>query len=189
MTLFRTVEPAAEPVTVADVKAHLRLDHASEDALIADLIRAAREEVEQATGCAMIEQSWRLTIDRWPATDRVLIHKHPVREVLSVTIYGRDGGAAIIDPATMLLDGRSRPARLHFDQAPQPGRAMNGIEVDFTAGFGSAGTDVPDMLKRAVTMLASHWFEFRAVLSAKDQPASYPKGYERLIAPYRSRRL
>ncbi|MBS9719885.1 phage head-tail connector protein [Tianweitania sp. BSSL-BM11] len=189
MTLFRTVEPAAEPVTVADVKAHLRLDHASEDGLIVDLIRAAREEVEQATGCALIEQSWRLTLDRWPQSNRVLIHKHPVKQILSVTIYGREGGAAIVDPAIMLLDGRSRPARLHFDQAPQPGRAMNGIEVDFTAGFGPAGTDVPDLLKRAVIMLASHWFEFRAVLSARDQPASYPKGYERLIGPYRSRRL
>jgi uncharacterized phiE125 gp8 family phage protein len=189
MTLFRTVEPAAEPVTVADVKAQLRLDHSSEDALIADLIRAARAEVEQATGCALIEQDWRLTLDRWPRSNRVLLHRHPVREILSVTMYGRDGGATIVDPATMLLDADARPTRLHFDQAPQPDRAMNGIEVDFRAGFGTAGTDVPDLLKRAVIMLASHWFEFRAVLSTNDQPASYPKGYERLIAPYRTRRL
>jgi uncharacterized phiE125 gp8 family phage protein len=189
MTLFRTVEPAAEPVTVADVKTQLRLDHSSEDALIADLIRAARAEVEQATGCALIEQDWRLTIDRWPSANRVLLHRYPVREILSVTIYGTDGGAAIVDPGSMLLDADARPTRLHLDQAPQPGRAMNGIEVDFRAGFGTAGTDVPDLLKRAVIMLASHWFEFRAVLSAKDQPASYPKGYERLIAPYRTRRL
>ena len=189
MTLFRTVEPEAEPVTIADVKAHLRLDHASEDALIGELIRAARAEVEQATGCVLIEQSWRLSLDRWPRSNRVVIHKHPVREVISVTIYGEDGGAAILDPAGMLLDGRSRPARLHFSRAPQPGCAMNGIEIDFKAGFGTSGVDVPDLLKRAVILLASHWFEFRAVLSAKDQPASYPRGYERLIAPYRSRRL
>jgi len=189
MTLFRTVEPAAEPVTVADVKAQLRLDHSSEDALIADLIRAARAEVEQATGCALIEQSWRLTLDDWPRGDCVLLQRFPVKRILSVTIYGRDGGAAIVDPATMLLDHRSRPARLFFETKPQPGRAANGIEVDFVAGFGQAGTEVPDLLKRAVIMLASHWFEFRAVLSVKDQPASYPKGYERLIAPYCTRRL
>jgi uncharacterized phiE125 gp8 family phage protein len=189
MTLFRTVEPTAEPVTVAEVKAHLRLDHSSEDALLADLIRTARTEVEQATGCALLEQAWRLTLDRWPRSNRVLLHHHPVRQVLSVTIYGRDGGAAVIDPAIMVADLRSRPARLHFADVPQPGRALNGIEVDFTAGYGEAGTDVPDLLKRAIILLASHWFEFRAVLGAKDQPASYPRGYERLIAPYRMRRL
>ncbi len=47
MTLFSTrSQPAAEPVTLAEAKAHLRLRHDSEDELFAGLIRAAREEVE-----------------------------------------------------------------------------------------------------------------------------------------------
>jgi uncharacterized phiE125 gp8 family phage protein len=66
MTLLRTGEPLAEPVTVSEVKSHLRLQHASEDDLIAGLIRAAREEVERATGMALIDQTWRLVLDRWP---------------------------------------------------------------------------------------------------------------------------
>ena len=67
MTLMRTVTAAVEPVTLAEVKAHLRLDHASEDELLGGLIRAAREEVERATGLALIDQDWRLVIDEWPA--------------------------------------------------------------------------------------------------------------------------
>ncbi|PZN51615.1 MAG: hypothetical protein DIU65_11005, partial [Proteobacteria bacterium] len=59
MTLFRTVEPAAEPVTLAEVKVHLRIDGTTEDELVAGLVRAARQEVERATGMALIEQSWR----------------------------------------------------------------------------------------------------------------------------------
>lgn len=35
MTLFRTVEPDVEPVTLTEVKEHLRLGHASEDGLLA----------------------------------------------------------------------------------------------------------------------------------------------------------
>ena len=66
---------------------------------------------------------------------------------------------------------------------------MNGIEIDFLAGFGEAGTDVPDLLKRAILTLTAHWYEFRGVLGAEDQPASYPAGYERLIAGYRTREL
>ena len=54
MTLFRTVEPAAEPVTLADAKAHLRISHDSEDALLQGLIRAAREDLERAAGIALI---------------------------------------------------------------------------------------------------------------------------------------
>jgi uncharacterized phiE125 gp8 family phage protein len=66
---------------------------------------------------------------------------------------------------------------------------MNGVEIDFSAGFGEAGADVPDLLKRAILLLVAHWFEFRAGFGPADQPASYPAGYERLIAGYRAGRL
>ncbi len=189
MTLFRTVEPAAEPVTLAEVKAHLRLSHASEDTLLAGLIRAAREDVERTTGLALIEQSWRLVLDRWPRDGTVALMRHPVREILSVTAYGSEGEGALVNPATYQADTLSRPARLHFVERPEPLRTLNGIEIDFTAGFGEAGTDVPDLLKRAILLLVAHWYEFRAAFDAGDQPASYPPGYDRLLAGHRARRL
>ncbi len=46
MTLFRTVDPVADPVTVAEAKAQLRVNHDSEDALIAGLIRGSPAEAE-----------------------------------------------------------------------------------------------------------------------------------------------
>lgn len=189
MTLFRTVAPAAEPVMQAEAKRLLRIDHDSEDELIDGLIRAAREEVEAACGLALIDQGWRLCLDRLPRSGRVLLSRHPVREVLSVTVYGRDGEASLADPAGYALDRAGRPARLHFHRPLAPGAAMNGIEIDFAAGFGETGVEVPDLLKRAILVLVAHWYEFRASVGAGGQPVSYPPGYERLIAPWRSRRL
>ena len=189
MTLFRISGPDAEPVTLAEAKAELRIDHDSEDALIAGLIRAAREEVEQATGLAMIDQSWRLAADCIPASGLLRLRRGPVKEILSVTTYGSEGEAALLDPADYELDPLSKPARLHFTRIPDRLRVMNGIEVDFTAGFCEAGTDVPDLLKRAVLMLVSHWFEFRASFGAKEQPVSYPEAYRRLISSHLQRRL
>lgn len=189
MALFQTVAPEAEPVTPGDVKQTLRLDHDSEDELLAGLIRAAREEVEASCGLALIEQGWRLTLDRLPRSGRVLLRRHPVREITSVTVYGADGEASLVDPGTYRLDAHGRPARLHFSVVPSSTAAINGIEIDFVAGFGEAGTDVPDLIKRAMLALVSHWYEFRAAFSAKDQPVSFPPGYERLLAPWRERRL
>lgn len=189
MTLFRVSGPDAEPVTPAEAKAELRIDHVSEDELIAGLIRAAREEVEHATGIAMIDQTWRLAADHIPASGLLRLRRGPVKEILAVTTFGSEGEAALVDPADYQLDPLSKPARLHFSKQPGRLRAMNGIEVDFTAGFGEAGTDVPDLLKRAVLMLVAHWFEFRAHFGASSQPVSYPDGYRRLISPYLPRRL
>jgi uncharacterized phiE125 gp8 family phage protein len=83
----------------------------------------------------------------------------------------------------------SRPARIHFNASVAPLRAMNGLEIDFTAGFGEAGTDVPDPLKRAILLLVAHWYEFRAGYGPADQPVSYPAGFDRIVAGYRAGRL
>jgi uncharacterized phiE125 gp8 family phage protein len=174
MTLFRTVEPDVEPVTLGELKEHLRIGHASEDELLSSLIRAARDEVERATGTALISQTWRFVLDRWPRSGCVELMRYPARTVLSVTAYRADGEASLIAPASYQFDPLSRPARLHFDERPASLRTMNGIEIDFSAGFGEAGTDVPDLLKRAILTLTAHWYEFRGALGAEDQPASYP---------------
>ncbi len=189
MTLFRTIPPGAEPVTLAEAKANLRLDHDSEDDLIAGLIRAASEEVEATTGVAMIDQGWRLAVDALPPSGTLLLRRGPVKEIASVTIYGADGEASLVPPEDYEADLVSTPARLHFNVRPERMRTMNGIEVDFVAGHGEAGTDVPDLLKRAVLTLVAHWFEFRASYGADAQPVSLPDTYRRLIRAYTPRRL
>lgn len=189
MTLIRTGAPAVEPVTLVDAKAHLRITHSSEDALIGGLIRAAREDVERATGMALIDQTWRLVLDRWPAENCFALTRHPVRQIISVTIFGSEGEASVVNLSDYQLDTLSRPARLHFARAPERLRTMNGIEIDFRAGFGEAGTDVPDLLKRAMLLLVAHWYEFRAGFGPDEQPVSYPGGYDWLLAGYRARRL
>ncbi|MDN5928908.1 MAG: head-tail connector protein [Hyphomicrobiales bacterium] len=189
MTLFRTTAPAVEPVTVAEAKAQLRIGHDGEDDFINGLIRAAREEVEARAGVAMIAQDWRLALDRWPRFGRVALLRHPVVEILSVTVYGAEGEASLVDPSTYEADLVSRPARLYFTTRPEPACIMNGIEIDFAAGFGADAKSVPERLKRAILVLVAHWYEFRAGFSAGDQPVSIPPEFERLISSFRRGRL
>lgn len=189
MTYARLSPPAAEPLTLAEVKAHLRIDGAEEDALLASLIRAAREHLERETGLCLILQRWRLYLDHWPKDGVIRLAKCPVQAIQNVTVYDGEGAALDVSLEDHLLDGEGRPARLWLKNPPSPGRAVNGIEIDFSAGFGEAGTDVPDTLKRAVSIHVGHMFAFRGAISPEDQPAGIPDGYERLIAPFRLRRL
>ncbi|HEV7255455.1 MAG TPA: head-tail connector protein [Mesorhizobium sp.] len=189
MTLIRTAGPALEPITLAEAKAHLRLTHASEDELIGGLIRAAREDFERATRLCLIEQGWRLVLDAWPREGTARIFRHPVRAVTAVTVYGYDGAPAALPASSYFVDRESRPARIHLDAPPERGRALNGVEIDFSAGFGESGPDVPDLPKRAILMLVAHWYEMRGGFGPEDQPVSFPPAYERLIASQRLRRL
>jgi uncharacterized phiE125 gp8 family phage protein len=189
MTIAELTPPAAEPVTLAEVKAHLRLDAADEDALLAGLMRAAREHLEGETGLALIARTFRLYLDDWPAARVIQIARGPVQTIETVTVYDAAGMPVEADTAGYVLDGTARPARLVLPQRPSTTRAVNGIEIDFTAGFGESGADVPDTLKRALLLHVAAMFELRGVLSLDDQPGAVPQGYDRLIAPYRMRRL
>jgi uncharacterized phiE125 gp8 family phage protein len=186
MTLARITPPVGEPVTLAEMKLHLRLTHASEDALIGNLIKAAREEVELATGLALLSQGWRLYLDCWPESGVVLLQRAPVISLDLVTVYNAAGAPSSLPLAGFALDRTSRPARLApKDVVITPGRALNGIEIDFTAGFGATGNEVPDGLKRAIMMLAAHWYEHRGPDAFDRESASWPPSFERIINRYR----
>ncbi|MCB1420189.1 MAG: head-tail connector protein [Notoacmeibacter sp.] len=189
MILFLTAGPQAEPVSVADLKAHLRISHDGEDGLLETYVRAARELVEQDAGLCLITQAWRLAADGLPSEGLVPLKRHPVISVDSVTCYGRDGSAVVLDPQSWKLDRKGRPALLDLRKATTATDASNGLEVDFTAGFGSVPDNVPAGLRRAVLLLSAHFWEFRSAYGPGDQPVSWPAEVARLIAPFRRERL
>lgn len=189
MTHALITPPSAEPISLAELKAHLRVDGDDEDALLAGLIRTAREHLERTAGLALISQDWRLYLDHWPETGVVEIGRGPVLSVGAVRAFDELGEESEISLAGHLLDGVRRPARLWLRERPAARQAINGVEIDFTAGFGEAGQDVPDVLKRAMLVHAAHMYEFRGAVPVELQPAGMPEGYDRLIAPHLMRRL
>jgi uncharacterized phiE125 gp8 family phage protein len=188
-TYISTTPPTAEPLTLAETKAHLRLDTSDEDDFVTSLMTVAREHLERTTGLCLLTQGWRLALDSISEDGVIPIARGPVQAIESLTVYDEAGEASIVPLEGHVLDGISRPARLMLVQRIQPGRTVNGIEIDFTAGFGDTATDVPDTLKRAMLTHIAQMFTCRGVVALEDQPALIPPGYERLIAPFLIRRL
>ena len=189
MTITELTSPVGEPLTLAETKAHLRIDASSEDDLIASLIRTVREYIERETGLALLSRTFRLYLDDWPLSRVIQIGRGPVQTIEAVTVYDADGIAVDVDARGFVLDGQARPARLILPRQPAPGQAINGIEIDFSAGFGATGADVPDTLKRAMLLHLALLYEFRGAVPPDSQPAAVPAGYDRLIAPFCRRGL
>jgi Phage gp6-like head-tail connector protein len=64
---------AAEPVTLAEAKSHLRVTISDDDALIATYVQAAREGVEAFLGRSLVNKGYRQSLDAFPYfTDTML---------------------------------------------------------------------------------------------------------------------
>jgi uncharacterized phiE125 gp8 family phage protein len=191
MALVLTSGPAAVPVTVAEAKAHLRLDGSAEDLLIASLILTSRLHVEAALGLALITQSWTYVLDRWPSWPEVPIPLRPVQAIGSVIVRAADGTPVTMLPSAYMLDKHGVPPRLVRTGLawPQPGQVAAGIEIQFTAGFGADAEDVPMPIRQGLLMLVAHWYEHRDPIEIGSQGAVIPPGVSELLAPYREARL
>ena len=204
----RVVEPAALPLSLNEAKAHLRLDRPEEEALVAAMIRAATDLVEEHLGRALISQTWILSLDRWPArrvahnvaggpisavwepATHVALPRAPVQSVDSVTVFADDDTSTVFSPANYFLDTASEPARLTLRRgagAPVPTRAAGGIEVRFVAGYGDTQSDVPVALVEGIKRLVTYLFEHRD--NAEPGAGSMPANVQALFAPYRMVRL
>ena len=170
--------PVVEPLLLAEAKAHLRLDGDDEDNLVGALIAAARVAVEIEIRRVLIAQEWRVIVDEWPE-DGVTLPLVPALSVEAVRAVDGEGVATELSENDYEFD----PADFSVTLDPVAGAAR--YEIDFTAGYGAEGTDVPQPLRQAIRLLVTHWYEHRSAVTLGDDPRATPVGYRDLVAPYR----
>ena len=181
MPLSLTAPPAGEPVTLAEAKAHLKLDTSDDDSLVTALITAARARAEWHTGRALMTQGWTLWLDAWPESGMIELPLPPLVAVTSITVHARDDSASTFDPARTVVDAVSgRIALKQGAAAPLNLRVANAIEVAFTAGYGDVAADVPQLVREAILELVAFLYEHRG-----EAPADLPMDVLALLAPYR----
>lgn len=192
MALLMTSGPTIEPVTLAEAKAHLRVDSAAEDTLITALITTSRLQIEAALSIALLSQTWSYFIDRLPRDGVIALPLRPVRSLDAVRRHQDDGGFAVLPPSGFTLDGLSMPPRIvarettAFATAP---RLANAYEFSVTVGFGATAADVPAPIREAVLQLTAHWFEHRDPSEIGTEAARIPAAVSQLLAPWQSPRL
>lgn len=183
--LVETTPPAAEPLTLAEMKVYLRVDHDNDDPLITDLIAAARELCESVTGRSLITRGYSLYLDEWPSCRALELPQLPLISVDQVNVYGADNSSDIFDAVNYTVDTAGLPGRLVLTEGalpPLPGRVANGIEIQFTAGYGGDAADVPVLLRQGMKQAVAYMYENRGDSRAA---ALNDSGAAGIFQPYR----
>ena len=153
-------QPATEPVTLAEVKEHLRIDGNDYDSMLTSLIASCRSWCEQYQNRAYITQTWETYFDSWHFPMRPA--RPPLQSVTSIkytdssntqftwasTEYNVD---AVTDPARISLGANKTVPNVVL--APQ-----NAIVIRYVTGYGTE-SDVPASVKLAIKIMIGHRFE------------------------------
>lgn len=185
--LRQTVAPASEPVSLAEAKAHLRVDGTDEDTLISSLLAAAREYAETFTRRQLVTATWRLSLDAFPCEPCITLPNARLQSVTSITYYDADNALQTIDSGDYYVDAENEPGRIVLSPAagwPTTYDRPNAVQITFVAGYGDAA-DVPEGIKAAIKLWLGDAFENRGSIIVGTVSSQIELTVDRLLWPYR----
>ncbi len=153
MTLTLITAPAAEPVTLAEAKLQRKVEHTVDDGWFTNTaIPAARRIAEHQLGKVLIEQTWELTTDAFPA-GWIDLQKTPVSAIDSVIYLDSEQVEQTLSDALYELSPDQRWLRPVVGESwPSAYLTADSVRVRFKAGYGAAGTDVPAEIRQWMLM-------------------------------------
>jgi len=182
---------AGDPITLAEAKAHLRVDASDEDDLIARLIGAAVAKVEgpKGLGVAVMERQWALSLHAFPRS--IMLPLGPVTAVNAIAYLDVSGAQQTLASGDYHVDLDGEPAEIEpaFGKSwPATRNRRGAVTVTFTAGFPDAAS-VPDDLKTALLMTVAHLYENREIVNVGGSVTEIPDTAKAILERYRAGRF
>jgi uncharacterized phiE125 gp8 family phage protein len=197
MGLKPITPPSVQPLTVEEVKAHLRVDHTDEDSLIALYIAAATSFIDGEYGFlgrALVTQTWELVLDNFPLHE-IKIPLPPLQEVESIKYDDADGNEQVVSTLEYWVDDASEPAWVVPTTGGWPTGildAINAVRVRFLAGYPETTDSPPDLranipvsIKQAMLLHIGSMYAQREDVVIGTIVTKLPFGAEQLLRPYR----
>lgn len=184
MILTRTVAGDL-PLTLAEVKAHLRVDHDDEDGLISSLLAAACGAVSEEIGRVLSPETWTLSFPQHRGD--LVLPIRPVSAIAAVSYYDRDDAKQVGNPADFyLFPHPDRPVVRPKNDKKWPDVIDREDAITLTLSVGLSS--VPDEILAAIKLLIGHWYENRNAVDAQKMDEA-PVAYRHICDLHRARWL
>lgn len=192
MTAELLIAPTTTPVSVADIKDHLKLDSAdtSEDTLLQYYLEAAVEQCQNFARRKFMKQTWRVLFDHWPHVQ--LFHGFsPALAFTSVKYLDEQGVEKTLGASLYSTDLISTTPRISFFGST-PGlsaNALNRVRVEMVCGYADGDeavqkAAVPDRVKAAILLQAARLYQSREDVNVNNN--NMVKASENLLWSLRS---
>src|SRR5690349_19286599 len=136
-SIVQTSAPIAEPLSLAQVKAHLRVDITDDDVMIGAYITAARQLIEEWCGICLVKQSWAYSLQQWYRYELSLPRAYPLLAVDSITYIDVNQVKQTLDPSVYQVSKTTQPGRVraNWNQVwPSLWWQMDAATINHTSG-------------------------------------------------------
>ena len=183
--------PTEEPITTAEAKKHLNVEHTEDDDYIAGIISAARDQLEVATGRSWVTQTWRLALDEFPEEEFLELPRPPLSSVTHVKYYDESGDLQTFSDELYKVDtdsSRGRIILLEVESWPTIQNELAVIEIEFVAGYGEP-SEVPSGLKHLLKIYLGLLYAIREPVVLGTIATRIPHTIERLTWRFKTKRF
>jgi len=177
---------ASQPITLAEAKLHLRVDHTDDDDLITAQIEAATEHVESVIGRSLVDRTLRVDLPHFH--DEIVLNGPPVQSITQVQYYDTDNALQTLATSAYTLDKPAYTMRRVYQQTyPSVYVRHDAVQITYVAGYGTSSSpegQVPRAIIAAIKMLLSEMYENREN-SITGLMYTKTSAVEMLLAPHR----
>jgi uncharacterized phiE125 gp8 family phage protein len=179
MSLHLVTRPQREPLSISDLRNHLKIGDDVEDGSLLRLSRQVRSRGERVTRRAFLTQTWDQYLDDWPDDGQIVLPKPPLQSVTFVKYVDTAGVTQTWTASDYRVDtpsgdycARGRIALAYATPWPIALAVSNAIQVRFVCGYGDRPEDVPDLLIGGMLLDAGSMFEVRAAVATGSRLAA-----------------
>ncbi|MFN3746698.1 MAG: hypothetical protein ACK4TL_18505 [Hyphomicrobiaceae bacterium] len=188
-------DPAHPVLSLDAVKAHLRVDHSDDDAVLAlyrDAVIQSLDGRDGWLGRALHAQTWELRLDSFCSRE-IEVPLPPLIAVLSVEVLDDNDAVQALDPSMyeVIGIGGHNPARLVLADGPSwpsLSRRRAAIRIRFRAGYrdpdATPAGEVPAPIKAGALMTIGTLYENREDVLVGGVANLLPGQAAQLLAPY-----
>ncbi len=170
------------PLSLNEVKAHVGLPDSDEskDPQLIGILRGVTTACERYTRRTFIDTVWTMWMDRFPGkklpwwsgvrqmadteitdlTEPIFVPRPPISSIVSIKAHNSDGTTTTVTASDYIVDTAREPGRVALTASSTwpsgPLRTINGVEIEFVAGYGPVGSDVPDPIRTAILLSISY---------------------------------
>lgn len=196
MNLALITAPAALPVDLDRLRDHLgepregcpgfeqEVDDLVQEALATAIGMLDGDQGE--LGKALIAQVWQEEFAQLPANGgAVHLGIGPVRSINKVEVRDAVGAWQEVSVLGFELLRSDAQYSLTSDAWPVSASYRTQLRVTYEAGFGASAEEIPPAIRRALMLLAAHFYEIRDPVVLEGRPTEVPISVGRLLEPYK----